>query len=68
MTGAFCLARLATVRRVNLLEEDVEDVEEDVEDLLEDVRGLSVTDRRVLQELAHIKARLDEIQPADPRP
>jgi voltage-gated potassium channel len=55
-------------REVDELEEDVEDVEEDVEDLLEDVRGLSVTDRRVLQELAHIKARLDEIQPADPRP
>ncbi|CAA9388887.1 MAG: hypothetical protein AVDCRST_MAG22-391 [uncultured Rubrobacteraceae bacterium] len=54
-------------RDVDELEEDVEDVEEDVENLLENVRGLSVTDRVVLQELAHIKARLDEIQPADPR-
>ncbi len=54
-------------REVDELEEDVEDVEEDVETLLENVRGLSVTDRVVLQELAHIKARLDEIQPADPR-
>src|SRR4028119_114040 len=55
-------------KEVDELEEDVEDVEEDVENLLENVRGLSVTDRVVLQELAHIKARLDEIQPADPRP
>ncbi len=54
-------------REVDELEEDVEDVEEDVESLLENVRGLSTTDRMVLQELAHIKARLDEIQPADPR-
>ncbi len=55
-------------REVDELEEDVEEVEEDMEDLLENVRGLSTTDRLVLQELAHIKARLDEIQPADPRP
>ncbi len=55
-------------REVDELEEDVEDVEEDVESLLENVRGLSTTDRIVLQELAHIRARLDEIQPADPRP
>src|SRR4028119_1507474 len=55
-------------KEVDELEEDVEDVEEDVESLLENVRGLSSTDRVVLQELAHIKARLDEIQPADPRP
>jgi voltage-gated potassium channel len=55
-------------KEVDELEEDVEDVEEDVESLLENVRGLSTTDRLVLQELAHIKARLDEIQPADPRP
>ena len=55
-------------REVDELEEDVEEVEEDVEDLLENVRGLSTTDRVVLQELAHIRARLDEIQPADPRP
>ena len=55
-------------REVDELEEDVEEVEEDVEDLLENVRGLSTTDRLVLQELAHIRARLDEIQPADPRP
>jgi voltage-gated potassium channel len=55
-------------REVDELEEDVEEVEEDVENLLENVRGLSVADRVVLQELAHIKARLDEIQPADPRP
>ena len=54
-------------RDVDELEVDVEDVEEDVENLLENVRGLSVTDRVVLQELAHIKARLEEIQPADPR-
>jgi voltage-gated potassium channel len=54
-------------KEVDELEEDVEDVEEDVESLLENVRGLSTTDRMVLQELAHIKARLDEIQPADPR-
>src|SRR5918992_1071388 len=52
-------------REVDELEEDVEEVEEDVESLLENVRGLSTTDRLVLQELAHIKARLDEIQPAD---
>jgi voltage-gated potassium channel len=55
-------------KEVDELEEDVEDVEEDVESLLANVRGLSTTDRLVLQELAHIKARLDEIQPADPRP
>lgn len=55
-------------REVDELEEDVEDVEEDVESLLENVRGLSTTDRLVLQELAHIKARLDEIQPQGPRP
>ncbi len=54
-------------REVDELEEDVEDVEEDVESLLENVRGLSTTDRLVIQELAHIKARLDEIQPVDPR-
>jgi voltage-gated potassium channel len=54
-------------RDVDELEEDVEEVEEDVEDVLESVRGLSGTDRLVLQELAHIKARLDEIQPVDPR-
>ncbi len=50
-------------KEVDELEEDVEDVEEDVESLLENVRGMSATDRAVLQELAHIKARLDEIEP-----
>ena len=55
-------------REVDELEEDVEEVEEDVESLLENLRGLSTTDRAVLQELAHIKARLDEIQPPDQRP
>ena len=50
---------------VDELEEDVEDVEEDVESLLENVRGLSATDRVVLQELADIKARLDEMRPRD---
>jgi voltage-gated potassium channel len=54
-------------KEVDELEEDVEDVEEDVESLLENVRGMSTTDRAVLQELAHIKSRLDEIQPRDQR-
>ncbi len=51
---------------VDELEEDVEEVEEDVESLLENVRGLSATDRVVLQELAEIKARLDEMKPGEP--
>jgi len=54
-------------KEVDELEEDVEDVEEDVESLLENVRGMSAADRAVLQELAHIKSRLDEIQPRDQR-
>ena len=54
-------------KEVDELEEDVEDVEEDVESLLENVRGMSVTDRVVLQELAYIRARLDEVQPGDQR-
>lgn len=54
-------------KEVDELEEDVEEVEEDVESLLENVRGMSVTDRVVLQELAYIRARLDEVQPGDQR-
>jgi voltage-gated potassium channel len=54
-------------REVDELEEDVEDVEEDVDSLLENVRGLSTTDRIILQELAHIRARLDDVRPQDPR-
>ena len=54
-------------KEVDELEEDVEDVEEDVESLLENVRGMSVTDRVVLQELAYIRARLDEVQSGDQR-
>ena len=54
-------------KEVDELEEDVEEVEEDVESLLENVRGMSATDRVVLQELAHIRARLDEVQPGDQR-
>jgi voltage-gated potassium channel len=50
------------------VEEDVEDVEEDVESLLRNVRGLSSTDRLILQELSGIKARLDQIQPDRPQP
>jgi len=49
------------------VEEDVEDVEEDVESLLRNVSGLSATDKVILQELASIKARLDEVHPQDPR-
>lgn len=48
------------------VEEDVEDVEEDVESLLQNVRGLSSTDRLILQELSGIKARLDQIQSQSP--
>jgi voltage-gated potassium channel len=54
-------------KEVDELEEEVDEVEEDVESLLENVRGLSATDRAVLQELAHIKSRLDEIKPQDHR-
>ena len=54
-------------REVDEIEEDVEEVEEDVESLLENVRGLSVTDRLVLQELAKIRARLDEVHPNSPQ-
>jgi predicted nuclease with TOPRIM domain len=49
------------------IEEDVEEVEEDVESLLENVRGLSVTDRLILQELSRIRVRLDEIHPNSPQ-
>jgi predicted nuclease with TOPRIM domain len=51
---------------IEAVEEDVEDVEEDVESLLQNVKGLSATDRLVLQELSNIKTRLDEIHPRDP--
>lgn len=54
-------------REVEEIGEDVEDVEQDVESLLENVRGLSVTDRLVLQELARIRARLDEVHPNNPQ-
>ena len=54
-------------KEVDELEEDVEEVEEDVESILENVRGLSATDRAVLQELSHIRARLDEIQTQGPK-
>ncbi len=54
-------------REVDEIEEDVEEVGEDVESLLENVRGLSVTDRLVLQELSRIRARLDEVHPNSPR-
>ena len=50
------------------IEEDVDEVEEDVESLLENVRGLSVTDRLILQELSRIRARLDEVNPNSPQP
>jgi len=49
------------------VEEDVEEVEEDVESLLQNVKGLSATDRLVLQELSSIKDRLDEVHPRNPR-
>ena len=52
-------------KEVDELEEDVEDVEEDVESLLANVRDMSATDRVVLQELAQIKSRLDEIKPQE---
>ncbi len=54
-------------REVDEIEEDVEDVEEDVESLLQNVRGLSATDRLVLQELSRIRTRLDEVHPNSPR-
>ena len=50
------------------IEEDVDEVEEDVESLLQNVRGLSVTDRLILQELSRIRARLDEADPNSPQP
>ncbi len=50
------------------IEEDVDEVEEDVESLLQNVRGLSVTDRLILQELTRIRARLDEADPNSPQP
>jgi voltage-gated potassium channel len=50
------------------IEEDVDEVEEDVESLLQNVRGLSVTDRLILQELTRIRARLDEVNPNSPQP
>jgi voltage-gated potassium channel len=53
---------------VEEIEEDVEEVEEDVENLLENVRGLSGTDRLILQELSRIRARLDEVHPNSPQP
>ncbi len=53
---------------VEEVEEDVDEVEEDVESLLENVRGLSVTDRLILQELSRIRARLDEVNPNSPQP
>ena len=53
---------------IDEIEEDVDEVEEDVESLLENVRGLSVTDRLILQELSRIRARLDEVNPNSPQP
>jgi voltage-gated potassium channel len=53
---------------VEEIEEDVEEVEEDVESLLENVRGLSGTDRLILQELSRIRTRLDEVHPNSPQP
>jgi hypothetical protein len=53
---------------VEEIEEDVEEVEEDIESLLENVRGLSVTDRLILQELSRIRVRLDEVHPNSPQP
>ena len=53
---------------VEEIEEDVEEVEGDVESLLENVRGLSGTDRLILQELSRIRARLDEVHPNSPQP
>ena len=50
------------------IEEDVEVVEEDVESLLQNARGLSVTDRLILQELSRIRVRLDEAHPNSPQP
>jgi voltage-gated potassium channel len=44
---------------------EVDEVEEDVEALLQNVEGLSATDRVVLQELAAIRIRLDEINPGE---
>jgi voltage-gated potassium channel len=49
------------------IEGDVEEVEEDVESLLENVRGLSATDRLILQELSRIRVRLDEVHPNSPQ-
>lgn len=45
------------------VEQEVDEVEEDVEAVLRNVAGLSATDRVILQELASIKARLDELRP-----
>jgi voltage-gated potassium channel len=53
---------------VEEIEEDVEEVEEDVESLLESVRGLSATDRLILQELSRIRGRLDEVHPHSSQP
>ncbi len=53
---------------VEEIEEDVEEVEGDVESLLENIRGLSGTDRLILQELSRIRARLDEVHPNSPQP
>jgi voltage-gated potassium channel len=55
-------------KEVDQVEEDVDEVEEDVESLLENVRGLSATDRLVLQELSRIRARLDELDPDSRQP
>src|ERR687897_2682498 len=71
-TGNVILAMLiggvAAFAQQLLLEEDVDEVEEDVESLLQNVRGLSVTDRLILQELTRIRARLDEVNPNSPQP
>jgi voltage-gated potassium channel len=44
---------------------EVDEVEEDVEALLQNVEGLSATDRVVLQELAAIRAHLDNLSPGE---
>ena len=53
----------ALERGLDEVEEEVDEVEEDVEAVLRNVEGLSATDRVILQELASIKARLEELQP-----
>lgn len=45
------------------VEQEVDEVEEDVEAVLWNVQGLSATDRVILQELASIRTRLDELHP-----